>query len=202
MNGPVRVDLIRHGEPVGGRRYRGHGVDDPLSETGWRQMWRAVEAGPMDWSLIVSSPLRRCREFADELAGRIGRPLEIDDALREVGFGLWEGRSPSEIRADRADEYAAFYADPVGHRPPGAEPLEAFSGRVVDAFERTLRRGHARVLVVAHAGVLRAIVAHCLGAPVAALYRLRIDNAAFVTVEETAEGRRVVEGVNLPRLRD
>ena len=32
------IDLIRHGEPVGGRRYRGH-IDDPLSERGWQQMW-------------------------------------------------------------------------------------------------------------------------------------------------------------------
>ncbi|MHB1590203.1 MAG: histidine phosphatase family protein [Sulfuricella sp.] len=35
------IDLIRHGEPVGGRRYRGR-TDDPLSEKGWNQMWTAV----------------------------------------------------------------------------------------------------------------------------------------------------------------
>lgn len=33
------IDLIRHGEPAGGRRYRGHGLDDPLTEKGWSQMW-------------------------------------------------------------------------------------------------------------------------------------------------------------------
>ena len=35
------IDLIRHGEPVGGRKYRGQ-TDDPLSEKGWEQMWKAV----------------------------------------------------------------------------------------------------------------------------------------------------------------
>jgi len=33
---------MRHGEPVGGRAYRGHSIDDPLSEKGWQQMWDAV----------------------------------------------------------------------------------------------------------------------------------------------------------------
>ncbi|MEW6253578.1 MAG: histidine phosphatase family protein, partial [Planctomycetota bacterium] len=60
------IDLMRHGEPVGGRRYRGQ-VDDPLSEKGWAQMRAAVgEAAP--WHHVVSSPLLRCREFAETLA--------------------------------------------------------------------------------------------------------------------------------------
>jgi iron complex transport system substrate-binding protein len=35
------LDLMRHGEPVGGRKYRGQ-LDDPLSKKGWAQMRRAV----------------------------------------------------------------------------------------------------------------------------------------------------------------
>ena len=35
------IDLIRHGEPVGGRKYRGQ-IDDPLSDKGWTQMRQAV----------------------------------------------------------------------------------------------------------------------------------------------------------------
>ncbi len=52
----TQIDVIRHGEPVGGRRYRGHGVDDPLSEKGWQQMWKAV-ADRSDWQHIAA---RRC----------------------------------------------------------------------------------------------------------------------------------------------
>jgi len=35
------IDLLRHGEPEGGVRYRGDGVDDPLSARAWKQMWAA-----------------------------------------------------------------------------------------------------------------------------------------------------------------
>ena len=48
------IDLLRHGEPLGGRRYRGQ-RDDPLSEQGWRQM-RASVGGYREWQAVVSSP--------------------------------------------------------------------------------------------------------------------------------------------------
>ena len=51
------IDIIRHGEPVGGTRIRGNGVDDPLSERGWQQMWVAVQNAPT-WSRIITLPIR------------------------------------------------------------------------------------------------------------------------------------------------
>lgn len=173
----MRIDFIRHGEPIGGRAYRGHGIDDPLSEVGWAQMWAALGEDCL-WTQIVSSPLRRCRAFAERLAVHHGLPLALDKRLREVGFGAWEGRTPDEIRASDPAEYGAFFRDPVRNRPPGAEPLEAFFGRVASALDDMLREHASQsVLVVAHAGVIRAALAHVLGADPVAVYRIRVDNA-------------------------
>ena len=62
------VDLLRHGEPEGGRRYRG-AQDDPLSERGWRQMHASgIEGAQLTG--VVSSPLRRCRAFAERWRSR------------------------------------------------------------------------------------------------------------------------------------
>ena len=63
------IDLLRHGEPRGGAKFRGH-TDDPLSETGWTQMRAAVQ-GDSPWQVVVSSPLLRCAEFAAELAASL-----------------------------------------------------------------------------------------------------------------------------------
>ena len=60
MHEETLIDLLRHGEPEGGRAYRGHSIDDPLSETGWQQMWAAV-GYHKPWEQIVSSPLQRCQ---------------------------------------------------------------------------------------------------------------------------------------------
>ena len=173
------VDFIRHGEPVGGRRFRGDGADDPLSEKGWQQMWSAVgEHRP--WQGIITSPMRRCQEFAAALSEQSGIPVSVDTRFREVGQGSWEGLSPAEVIAANEAEYRAFYADPQHNRPAGSEPLEAFGERVAAALTEALQQ-HAgqHVLVVAHAGVIRAAVGFVLQAAPAAWYRTRIDNAAF-----------------------
>jgi alpha-ribazole phosphatase len=203
MPGNVRditIDLIRHGEPVGGRRYRGHGIDDPLSETGWAQMWEAIgEAAP--WDRIVSSPLQRCRAFAEALASRQGIPVTLEPRFSEIGFGSWEVRGPAEIQASNRAEYEAFHTDPVNRRPPGAEPLDGFIMRVVTAYTAVLRNpGGQHCLIVAHAGVIRAIIAHVLQASPVSLYRIKVDNAGVTRIRHGRYGGKLeFHNVALPR---
>lgn len=178
---------MRHGEPEGGRRYRGHTIDDPLSEKGWAQMRSAVEAG--HWQRIVTSPLQRCRAFAEELATAQGIPVSVDARWQEVGFGSWEGRRPEDIQPQDPQEYAAFYADPINRRPAGAEPWDAFSQRVAAAFADVLQR-HAgqRVLVVTHAGVIRAVMAQVLQASARVAYGIKVDNAGLTRFQCNGQG--------------
>ncbi|HIP53628.1 MAG TPA: histidine phosphatase family protein [Chromatiales bacterium] len=181
-------DLIRHGEPEGGRRYRGDGIDDPLSEKGWRQMWEAV-GDEAPWGLIISSPLRRCREFAEALGERADIPITIEPRLREVGFGEWEGRPPAELQHENPGILDRFYSDPIGNRPPGAEPLDAFRTRVGAAFDDLVATHPGEhLLAVVHAGVIRAVIAHVLETPPAAMYRMAVDNAGLTRIR-THEAR-------------
>lgn len=172
------VDLLRHGEPLGGSRYRGQ-VDDPLSERGWQQMWEAVDAAT-GWQRIVTSPLLRCREFALQLGERLDVPVHAEARFREVGFGEWEGRTRAELEQLQPGQVQRFYRDPIAHRPAGAEPLDAFIARVSEAFVELLDRyAGETVLVVAHAGVIRAILAHALEIPPASMYRIHVPNAGI-----------------------
>lgn len=175
------VDLLRHGEPVGGRRYRGQ-IDDPLSDKGWHQM-RAATEGDAPWQAIVSSPLSRCRAFAEALSTERRLPLSFDERLKEVGFGVWEGKTTEELKALDPSCVLRFKQDPVAHRPPGAETLDVFHARVGAAFEDLLAQ-HAgeHVLVVAHAGVMRMVIAHVLGLDPARAYRLQIGSAAMARI--------------------
>lgn len=111
------IDLLRHGEPVGGRRYRGR-RDDPLSEKGWQQM-RAAVGTHRPWQSIVSSTLIRCSAFAKELATKLDVPLRTDSRLEELGFGEWEGCTADELNRLNAGQVDRFLADPIAHRPPG-----------------------------------------------------------------------------------
>lgn len=169
---------MRHGEPVGGRKYRGQ-LDDPLNEKGWAQMRQAV-GDHCPWQAIVSSPLSRCVDFSRELAARHGLPLEVDARLVELGFGVWEGRTAEELNAQEPGVLDRFHRDPLAHAPRGAEPLVGFRGRVLYAWN-DLRQGYRgkHVLVVAHAGVIRMMVAHVLGIPLQHLFRLQVPSAGI-----------------------
>lgn len=181
--GDTVIDFIRHGEPEGGRRFRGNRVDDPLSEKGWSQMWGAVVGDPA-WAHIVSSPLQRCRQFAEAMTERYGIPVSLDDRFKEVGFGDWEGKSPTQIQQQDAEAYAAFYRDPVNNRPVGAESWVQFSARVSAALDEVSKQFSGQhVLVVAHAGVIRAAVAEVLNAPVEAAYRIKVENAGLTRLQ-------------------
>ncbi len=172
------VDLLRHGEPEGGQRYRGHGCDDPLSARGWSQMERAVR-DEEEWQYVVSSPMLRCRAFAERFAARQGLPVTLEPDLREVGFGEWEGRTRVELQRERSEEYRAFYADPVHSRPAGAEPLAAFRRRVEAGFDAALQPLEAeRVLMVVHAGVIRALVGWVMSVPDERLFQLECEYAS------------------------
>ncbi|MFN2308394.1 MAG: histidine phosphatase family protein [Gammaproteobacteria bacterium] len=182
----MHIDLLRHGEPEGGKRYRGQ-CDDPLSATGWRQMWQAVGT-QVPWQRIVSSPLARCQAFAAALAERHGLPLTLDARLMEIGFGRWEGRTADELRAEDPQQLTRFYHDPLNAQPAGAEPLAAFQARVGAGFEALLRAdAPAPVLVVTHAGVMRALIAQLLGAPPEALYRIAVPYAARLRIRLDGE---------------
>jgi alpha-ribazole phosphatase/probable phosphoglycerate mutase len=185
------IDLLRHGAPVGGRRYRGQ-RDDPLSEQGWSELWQAVgEHRP--WQVIVSSPLARCRAFAEALGEKHALPFSEDARLKEVGFGVWEGRTAAELRDENPEQIKRFLNDPVGARPAGAEPLAEFCARVAAAFDDAVARHHGQhVLVVCHAGVIRAVLAHVLGLAPAALYRMQVDSAALTRIRVPGETPPVV----------
>ncbi|MCP3870162.1 MAG: alpha-ribazole phosphatase family protein [Gammaproteobacteria bacterium] len=171
------IDLIRHGEPRGGVKIRGS-LDDPLSETGWSQMWSAV-GQEHPWQEIVSSPLSRCSEFAGQLGQKMGVEVHRDDRLREIGFGAWEGADPKALYATVPEAVNNFWADPGAHPPPGGEPFKLFQQRVLEALESLGETYHGRhVLVVAHGGVIRMLVARVLGMPPENLFRMEIPYAA------------------------
>lgn len=176
------IDIIRHGEPVGGRRYRGYSVDDPLTKTGWSQMRAAIPKKPY-WQHIISSPLKRCLEFSQVLANELQIDYSVEDNIKEIGFGEWEGKTPGEILAEDSEALNHFYQDPVHNRPAGAEPLESFSQRVWQAYQGIIENHRGKsVLVVAHAGVARAIIANILNMSLEDVYsRLKIEYGGVIS---------------------
>ncbi|MFV2058424.1 MAG: histidine phosphatase family protein [Thiohalomonadales bacterium] len=176
------VDIIRHGEPVGGKMYRGH-KDDPLSEKGWRQMRNAV-GNFSSWDTIVSSPLIRCSEFAAEISTIKEKPLHLEERFKEIDWGIWEGCTTEYICRENPNALLKFRAAPLEHKPANAESVLEFYTRVVAAWQDLIQAHKNRhVLLVAHAGITRCIMCHILDIPAVQMFRIYVSNAAVTRFE-------------------
>ena len=174
---PTTIDLLRHGEARGGQYYRGI-TDDPLTECGWRQMYR--QCGEGQWDAVISSPLRRCRSFASAWCEQQQVPLRVEPAWMEIDFGDWDGQTAQQIEQHSAHALKNFYLDPVKFPLPNAEPYPHFSARVHAGWEALLAE-HAgqKLLVVTHAGVMRALFAQLFNMPVSQSFQLDIPHACL-----------------------
>ena len=183
----LRLDLMRHGETELGGGLRGS-LDDALTEKGWEQMRAAVlEQGP--WDRLVSSPLQRCARFADELAEKLGLPVELDKDLQELHFGAWEGQSAAKLMETDAEALGLFWADPYSFTPPQGEPVAAFSARVLAAVAR-LQAAYAgeRVLLISHGGVMRLLLAQARGLPREQLLNVEVGHGALFSLSVESGG--------------
>jgi broad specificity phosphatase PhoE len=170
------IDLIRHGEPVGGQKLRGS-LDDPLSELGWEQMRKSVSQ-PQAWHSIISSPLSRCRDFATNLSGQLTLPLHIEPRFQEISFGCWEGLSIKELMKTEPDALRNYWQNPDLHAPEGSEPLDDFLTRVHSAWEELIdtKRG-THQLLICHGGVIRAVLMRVLAMPKASMWNIDVPYA-------------------------
>ncbi len=140
---------LRHGETDWNRRGLSQGnVDIPLNELGLQQAREAAERlRGQGISSIVASPLSRARVTAEIVAETLGLDIAIEHDLREVSWGVQEGK---EI----ADWFPGWIE---GHATPeGGESFAALRHRVVGALNRAVAY-RPMVLVVAHGAVFRAL---------------------------------------------
>lgn len=195
IDGAVVVTVLRHGV-CEGRNHVFRGVtDDPLSAEGWAQM-RAVAVRLGAFLSVTTSPLLRCHSFATECAVQRGLPLAVVDGFRERDFGAWECLTADEVAA-HFPTHGDPRQNPYDNAPQGGEAYPVFRARVEAvwaAWAAQLSPGSH--LLVAHAGIMRALLVHLLGLPAENLYRLSLPNAGHFTVSLLAGHAPVLLALN------
>jgi broad specificity phosphatase PhoE len=195
---PTATLLLRHGEtPMSvQKRYAGRS-DVPLTETGVLQAAAAAKRlASAGIGVIVTSPLLRATQTAQEVAEVTGAPVVTDEGFRETDFGAWEGLTFAEVRQRWPADLTAWLADPAV-APPGGESLVEVGARVTEALHRVLT-GHQQqtILIVSHVTPIKTLVAAALLAPPAALYRMHLDVAALSEIDWYADGPAVLRSFN------
>jgi broad specificity phosphatase PhoE len=181
------IYYIRHGETEWNADGRLQGTQDiPLNDLGRKQ---AADAGSILADLFardgrseqplafVASPLGRARSTMELVRGALELPpadYSIDDRLREIGYGDWEGSTLRQMQASDPEVFAKRQADKWTVPPPGGESYAAVQIRMRDWYDSLL----VDTVAVAHGGTARALMV-ALGIETSA-------SAADLTIEQGA----------------
>jgi probable phosphoglycerate mutase len=159
MGAGTELWLIRHGETEWSlsRKHTGR-TDIGLTEHGRRRAeeLRDYVAGKK-FAAVLTSPLKRARETC-EIAG-FGDVAEVENGLREWDYGIQEGRTTEEIRAEMPG-WSVWT-----HEIAGGETLEQVGKRADGVIDRALAAAGdgERVALFAHAHILRILAARWVG---------------------------------------
>ncbi len=169
---PPFLIFIRHGQTDWNAEGRMQGQKDiPLNDTGRGQARRNgralaeffaqknIDVSSLDF---VSSPLARTRETMDLVREELGLEKDdyrLDDRLKEITFGAWEGFTLEELSGKEPQRVANRKADKWGFVPPEGESYRMLSSRI-EAWTATLFRP---MVVVSHGGVSRVLRGRLLG---------------------------------------
>ena len=177
-----RLYLVRHGETAwnaAGRLLSS--TDEPLNARGEEQAEALARSlAVIRWNRAIASPLMRARRTAEVvLAAGIDPPrLEIDERLRELDFGPYEGWTEAELEADAT----ASTRRRDGAQLPGVEADELVATRA-RSFLDSLRDADGATLVVGHGRMLRILIATALALPPSVARSLRMRNCRPAILE-------------------
>ena len=177
----MKIYLLRHGETAYNKEKRYQGCRDiPLSAAGRAEL----AAAPFAPAAVYVSPLSRARETASILFPG-ARQLVIDD-LREMCFGVFEGRNYREMEHD--PDYLRWVGGDGLGKIPGGESKAEFCARTCAAFAplvgRALAAGESTLVIVAHGGTQMAVMER-YAAPHQEYYRWCAPNGGGYLLETT-----------------
>ena len=177
--------LVRHGQTDWNveRRYQGHS-DTPLNAIGIEQAAQAAEAlAGAHYAALYSSDLQRARVTAEAIGNRLGLEVLVDQRLREVHLGDWEGMLSTDIQEQYPVEWEMRRQNLLHARPPGGENIEELAARIWPVFDELAARHRGEhVIVVSHGMALATVLCRTQGVALNDARDLIPENAQPVPV--------------------
>ena len=193
----MRLYLLRHAQSKGNKRGIFQGtIDLPLSAEGMEQ---AISAGEFlkrfKIDRIVTSPQLRAKQTAEIVSNILDLPLEVDERLREISYGVLEGKKHKEVKNWKP--YLRWLEDPVKHPLEGVDDFNDLRRRL-ESFIKDLKGED--ILAVTHGGIIRAFICLLGGFGFSHLWRFSIGNVSLTLIEikEKNPPKGKIKFVNLP----
>ncbi|MEA5565096.1 histidine phosphatase family protein [Anabaena sp. UHCC 0399] len=202
----VRLLLVRHGETEWNRQTRFQGqIDVPLNDNGRQQAQKAGEfLQNVAIDFAVSSTMARPKETAEIiLQHHPSVNLELQEGLREISHGLWEGKLEVEIDQEFPGELHRWRTTPGTVQMPEGENLqqvwERSSATWQAIVQAALENQRQTGLIVAHDATNKTLLCHILGLPADNFWNFRQGNGAVSVIDYPCglNGLPVLQAMNI-----
>lgn len=196
----MNIYITRHGETEWNREGRMQGWENSrLTEKGIENAKRLGERlKDIDFECIYCSPLGRAVETAENIKGERDIKIVLNDSLKEMNFGLWDGMMHSDIKEMFPEQYNNFWNKPHLYEPIyGGESYPNFIERVRTGFYDITNNAEGdNILIVTHACVNKAIYSILKNIPIENFWDPPFMYGTCLTVLEKKENdiRFVLEG--------
>lgn len=183
----MKVYLLRHGETEGNVKAQYAGVTDtPLTQKGKQQ---AVDAHlrfeDIQFDVVLSSPLSRALDTARVFTDH---EVILHEGLKEMNFGIFEGMTYDEIKRKHPKEVEIWQQETREYMFPEGESLRSFYKKIVDVYQDILKTYDVEhLLIVAHSGVIKSILAHEISENFDLYWRYKVDNCKLAVIEYTKD---------------
>lgn len=192
----MKILLIRHGQTHWNSEGRVQGrTDVELNDRGEAQAQAAAEWLSMRRiDAVYASPLKRAYNTAEAIAKKHGLEPKKLDGLIEIDFGLWEGKTSTEL----AREFPEFWNDWSWHLDEGkstmmkAESAYAILERAENAMRIAIgeNASDSTIAIVSHTMPIKLLVANSAGIPLENLRWVKVDNCGICEIEIMKDGKR------------
>ncbi len=136
--------------------------------------------------IVYSSPQRRAYKTALTVADVLGLEVIVDERIREMSFGEYEGRHFWTLMEEEGELLRAWLSNPLKNPLPTQEDMEGFKNRVEGFLEDILQGEYKNILIVAHGGTLHAITCLALGLGLENLWNIHMDNTGITHLKYNA----------------
>src|SRR5690349_12172490 len=189
----VPFAVLRHAPTVWNGEGRLQGTTDiPLSAEGEAAAKTWHLPAPADRWKRLCSPLVRARRTAELV--QPAAPIVVDSRLREMSFGVWEGKSVAQLRAEGGERFAAAEQLGLDFHPPGGEsPRQA-----MDRVKGWLRELEEPAVAVSHKAAIRALLALATGWDMTGRQPLKLDWRCLHFFTAHVDGKVTLDRPNVP----
>lgn len=191
----VPFAVLRHAPTVWNGEGRLQGTTDiPLSADGEAAAKTWHLPAPADRWMRVCSPLVRARRTAELV--QPSAPVTVESRLREMSFGVWEGKSVAQLRAEGGETFAAAERLGLDFHPPGGESPRMAMERL-SAWTREIAAAEP-VVAVTHKAAIRALLALATGWDMTGRQPLKLDWRCLHFFSARADGTVTLDRPNVP----